>query len=171
MSSGDDRAMSADDLAARLAEALAERDEARAERDEARRERDEARNRLEARRRITGVQRPIRRRVALVSRDNVSRRVVPVDTRPIITWDWINANPDEFERLYDSRPAECPVCFVSRPREYMDAAFCADDMNVRCTHWACLDCWQQIARRDRRCPFCRDDLSAWLRGLRFYSEI
>ena len=138
MSSGDHHTV----LAARLAEALAERDEAIAERDAARRERDEA--------------------LARASRQEVRRRLASGDTRPLITDVWAAANPAEWERLCASCPAECPVCFESRPRNSMDAAFCHETMSTRCTHWACLACWQQIGRRDRRCPICHDDLTAWL---------
>jgi hypothetical protein len=36
---------------------------------------------------------------------------------------------------------------------------------TRCAHWACVGCWVRIAERDRKCPICRDDVSAWLREL------
>ena len=137
--------MSSDgDLIVRLMEALAianqvhnvrmmERDEARMERDEALRERDEA------------------------------RPVVPEDTRPLIDGGaWREAHPDEWDRLW-LRPETCPVCMeVPEPDQWNGpVTFALIGFAVRCTHWACSQCWEQIARRDRRCPICRDDLSAW----------
>ena len=37
------------------------------------------------------------------------------------------------------------------------------DVDTRCTHWLCSDCWDEIAKHDRRCPICRYDLDAWFR--------
>ena len=37
------------------------------------------------------------------------------------------------------------------------------DVPTRCTHWACVICWEEIANSDKRCPICREDLSAWIR--------
>ena len=37
------------------------------------------------------------------------------------------------------------------------------DIPTRCTHWVCVPCWARIAERDKRCPICREDLSAWIR--------
>ena len=85
------------------------------------------------------------------------------DTRPLITYEWIAANPAEWDRLYASCPGDCPVCLQPRPRDAMDAAMCHEGVHTRCTHWVCINCWEQIAGRDRRCPICRDDLSEWLR--------
>ena len=37
------------------------------------------------------------------------------------------------------------------------------DVPTRCNHWLCIGCWAEISERDRRCPICCDDLTAWLR--------
>jgi hypothetical protein len=83
------------------------------------------------------------------------------DTRPLMTLQWRHENPDEWDRHWQTRPDECPVCL-----EVPDTW--AGPMNgrnpTRCTHWACVSCWIRIAERDRKCPICRDDLSAWLRA-------
>ena len=85
------------------------------------------------------------------------------DTRPLITPQWREAHPDEWQRLWDERPEECPVCH-ERPdgvREVWDGPM-NSDVPTRCTHWACVGCWQRIAGRDRRCPICRTSLRNWL---------
>jgi hypothetical protein len=84
------------------------------------------------------------------------------DTRPLITPQWREENPEEWDRLWQTRPGECPVCFEV-PEIW------SGPMNsyipTRCAHWACVGCWVRIAERDRKCPICRDDVSAWLREL------
>ena len=83
------------------------------------------------------------------------------DTRPIITDDWREAHPNEWQRLWDDRPEECPVCH-ERP-DVWDGPM-NSDVPSRCTHWACVGCWRRIAGRDRRCPICRTSLRGWLSG-------
>ena len=81
------------------------------------------------------------------------------DTRPLITPQWLEENPEEWDRLWQ-HPGECPVC-LEVPDIWSGPMNSA--IPTRCTHWACVDCWIRIAERDRKCPICRDDLSAWLR--------
>ena len=69
---------------------------------------------------------------------------------------------EEWQRLWDSRPSECPIC-------YDDAVDIWDgpmnsDVPTRCTHWLCTQCWMKVSEDKKRCPLCRDDLSEWLDG-------
>ena len=79
------------------------------------------------------------------------------DGRPLISPEWRAEHPDEWEWL--QRPQLCPVC-----QEFIDR--CDGPMNgpvpTRCTHVACTECWEQIRRRDGRCPVCRDNRREWL---------
>ena len=82
--------------------------------------------------------------------------------RPLITPQFREQNGDEWDRLWHlNRREECPVC-LERP-DIWDGPM-NSDVPTRCTHWACVDCWDQITDRDQRCPICRDDLSEWLSG-------
>ena len=83
----------------------------------------------------------------------------PPDNRPLITDEWRAQHPEEWQRLWQ-KPEECSVCH-ERP-DIWDGPM-NSDVPTRCTHWACVTCWEEIASRDRRCPICRDDLSVWLR--------
>ena len=82
------------------------------------------------------------------------------DSRPLISPQWRAEHPEEWERLQGPQP--CPVC--------QDVEGCFGPMNgpvpTRCTHVACVECWEQIRRRDGRCPVCRDDLRDWLENAR-----
>ena len=82
------------------------------------------------------------------------------DTRPLITPRWREENGEEWDRLWNlNRTEECPVCH-EKP-DIWDGPM-NSDVATRCTHWACVFCWERIAQRDKRCPVCRDDLSEWL---------
>ena len=81
------------------------------------------------------------------------------DSRPLITSRWCDQNPEEFGRLWQ-KPAECPTCHAEP--ESWDGPL-NSDVPTRCTHWACVACWRQIAARDKRCPICRDNLTEWIR--------
>ena len=84
----------------------------------------------------------------------------PRDERPLITPQFRRENRAEWDRLWTLNEREwCPVCF-QKP-EIWDGPM-NSDTPTRCTHWACIDCWAQIAARDKRCPICRDDLSEWI---------
>ena len=82
-----------------------------------------------------------------------------VDTRPVITVAWRNENPIEWDLLWNGRNQTCPVC-LEIP-DLGDGPM-NSDIATRCTHWACVECWKQIARYDGRCPICRDDVGVWL---------
>ena len=82
------------------------------------------------------------------------------DERPLITPQFREENEAEWDRLWHSRPDECPVCH-EKP-DIWDGPM-NSDVPTRCTHWACTECWDQVTDRDQRCPICRDDLSVWLR--------
>ena len=82
------------------------------------------------------------------------------DTRPLITPLFREQHPDEWQRLWDQQPrTECPVCHEIP--DILDGPM-NSDIPTRCNHWVCVDCWSQIAERNRRCPICRDDLDMWL---------
>lgn len=36
-----------------------------------------------------------------------------------------------------------------------------------CNHYLCASCWGEVARHDQRCPFCRTDVSEWIRRYLF----
>ena len=82
------------------------------------------------------------------------------DDRPLITAQWRDQHPDEWQRLWHQCPTECPVCH-EKP-DIWDGPM-NSDVPTRCTHWICVGCWAEISQRDRRCPICRDDLTVWLR--------
>ena len=85
------------------------------------------------------------------------------DTRPLIDNAWRVANREEWQRLWDATPAECPVCFMAADHPAMIWAGPMDaDIPTRCTHWLCVECWREISQRDMRCPLCRDDVSQYL---------
>jgi hypothetical protein len=85
------------------------------------------------------------------------------DTRPLIDAAWRAANPQEWQRLWDATPAECPVCFMPGDHPAMIwSGPMSGDFPTRCTHFLCVECWVMIAQTDKRCPQCRDDLSEWL---------
>ena len=88
-----------------------------------------------------------------------SRASRSADTRPLITPQFREAHPDEWQRLWDQRPAECPVCHETP--DIWDGPM-NSDVPTRCTHWACDGCWERIAHRDRRCPICGTSLRGWL---------
>ena len=84
------------------------------------------------------------------------------DGRPLITPQLRELNQEEWDRLWNlNRTEECPVCH-EKPDIWTGPM--NSDVPTRCTHWACVGCWDQIADRDQRCPICRDDLSEWLSG-------
>jgi hypothetical protein len=81
------------------------------------------------------------------------------DQRPLITPQFREQNEEEWNRLWNNRSDQCPVC--QETPDIWDGPM-NSDVPTRCTHWACVICWDQITARDRRCPICRDDLSEWL---------
>ena len=82
-----------------------------------------------------------------------------MDTRPLITPRMQVENTQEWDRLWRlNMTEECPVCH-EKP-DIWDGPM-NSDVPTRCTHWACMICWERIARRDKRCPICRDDLTDW----------
>ena len=82
------------------------------------------------------------------------------DDRPLITPQLRRENRAEWDRLWTlNKPDECPVCHEDP--DIWDGPM-NSDVPTRCTHWACLGCWAEIAARDKRCPICRDDLSVWI---------
>ena len=82
------------------------------------------------------------------------------DTRPLITPLMREHSPQEWDRLWNlNRTEECCVCH-EKP-DIWDGPM-NSEVPTRCTHWACVCCWQRIAGRDRRCPICREDLSEWI---------
>ena len=84
------------------------------------------------------------------------------DPRPLITPLWRKANGAEWARLWQ-KPAECPVCHENplATGDLWDGPM-TSDLPTRCTHWACIECWRQIASADRRCPVCHEGLGEWL---------
>ena len=83
------------------------------------------------------------------------------DTRPLVTPHMRVTNRLEWERLWDlHKTGDCPVCH-EKPDIWNGPM--NSDVPTRCIHWACTSCWEMIAERDRRCPICREDLSAWFR--------
>ena len=84
------------------------------------------------------------------------------DSRPLITPHLKDTDRQEWDRLWVLyRDPECPVC-LEKP-EINDSPM-NSDVPTRCLHWACTRCWAEIRMRDRRCPVCREDLSAWFRN-------
>jgi hypothetical protein len=83
----------------------------------------------------------------------------PRDERPLITPQFREENEEEWDRLWNNRPDECPVCHESP--DIWDGPM-NSGIPTRCTHWACTECWKQISGFDKRCPICRDDLREWL---------
>ena len=85
----------------------------------------------------------------------------PVDTRPIVSRRLQDENPEEWRRLWDLNRTggQCDVCH--EVPDVLDTPM-NSDIPTRCTHWLCVRCWDRIARGDRRCPTCRDDLTNWL---------
>ena len=82
------------------------------------------------------------------------------DTRLLITPSMREQKREEWERLWDlNKTQECPVC-LEKP-DIWDGPM-NSDIDTRCTHWACVHCWERIAQHDKRCPVCRDDLTDWL---------
>ena len=82
------------------------------------------------------------------------------DDRPLITPQLRRENRAEWDRLWTlNKPDECPVCHEDP--DIWDGPM-NSDVPTRCTHWACIGCWAEIAARDKRCPICRDDLSVWI---------
>ena len=90
------------------------------------------------------------------------------DTRPLITPQWVDENPEEFRHIWTARPETCPICLG-------DPAVWDGPMNssipTRCTHWLCVQCWGRIAGLDRRCPLCREDLHVWLQRFGAANEV
>ena len=82
------------------------------------------------------------------------------DSRPLITPEWREQNPVEWERLWQ-HPESCPVC-LDENVDIWDGPM-NSGIATRCTHWLCVECWKNVSRRDMRCPLCRDYLGAWLR--------
>jgi len=84
------------------------------------------------------------------------------DSRPVVTPHLMDTDRQEWDRLWDLHSeTECPVC-LEMP-EISDGPM-NSDVPTRCLHWACMRCWAEIRVRDRRCPVCREDLSAWFRN-------
>jgi hypothetical protein len=87
-----------------------------------------------------------------------------MDTRPLITPRMQVENTREWDRLWRlNKTEECPVCH-EKP-DIWDGPM-NSGVPTRCTHWACVSCWERIARRDKRCPICRDDLTDWFASWR-----
>jgi hypothetical protein len=84
------------------------------------------------------------------------------DTRPMITRGWRVDNVEEFARLLLAYTTTCPICIRTPVRCVGPIHGTVHDMPTRCTHMVCCPCWEAIAVRDRKCPFCRDDVSEWL---------
>ena len=84
-----------------------------------------------------------------------------VDDRPLITPQWREQHPDEWQRLWDQQARN------ERPVRHEKPDIWDGPMNssvpTRCNYFACVGCWVEISQRDRRCPICRDDLTVWLR--------
>lgn len=72
------------------------------------------------------------------------------------------ASPERWQQIWDdSKVSECPICTFAPPHIVFDGPM-NSDVPTRCTHWACTDCWDQLARRrDFHCPLCRDCLAEW----------
>ena len=84
-----------------------------------------------------------------------------LDTRPLISPLMRAQNPEEWHRLFNLHPRRGP-CDVCHEVPVIWAGPVNSEIPTRCTHWLCTDCWSRIARGDKRCPTCRDDLSQWL---------
>lgn len=92
---------------------------------------------------------------------HVFRGLHEPDNRPLLTPLWREEHPEEWQRLWDQQPRDqCPVC-LEKP-DIWDGPM-NSGVPTRCNHFACVDCWGKIFKRDRRCPICRDNLSLWLR--------
>ena len=87
------------------------------------------------------------------------KSIVAMDSRPFITPRMRQENRQEWDRLWHLNQIElCPVCH-EKP-DIRDGPM-NSDVPTRCTHWACVICWERIAHHDKRCPVCRDDLTNW----------
>jgi hypothetical protein len=101
---------------------------------------------------------PARRR-----RARANRPTPPTDTRPLMTPKWCVDNADEYGRRYGAYPDECPICLRENVECYGPIhGILGRCIPTRCTHMACCPCWSAISSGDRKCPFCRDDVSDWL---------
>ena len=90
------------------------------------------------------------------------------DTRPLITPRMREENKQEWDRLWHlNKTEECPVCH-EKPDIWNGPM--NSDVPTRCTHWACVGCWERIEENDKRCPVCRDDLTDWFEWKREISE-
>jgi hypothetical protein len=85
------------------------------------------------------------------------------DTRPLMTEQWCADNVEEFNHVIADHDYACQICF-REPVLLVGPIhnFCTNWIPTRCTHMACCPCWAGVAARDRKCPFCRDDVSEWL---------
>jgi hypothetical protein len=117
-----------------------------------------------------------RRRVAAkaVAKAVAKARPMPpsTDTRPLMTPQWRLDNADEFGRLYLAYPTTCPICVRAPVHCFgpIHGTIGPQCIPTRCTHMMCCPCWIAVSERDRKCPFCRDDVSEWL-SLKFPSML
>ena len=108
-----------------------------------------------------------------------------MEERPLITKEWRDANLETYRKITQT-PDECPICYRGRRDrpdiEPLPRFVCFDSplrnglcipegKPVRCTHWACDECWNKIKKENRRCPICRDDLTCWFEHTRITSGL
>ena len=79
-----------------------------------------------------------------------------MDTRPLLTKDWKEENPEEWERI-SSNAEHCPIC-LQTPQKWDGP--CLGDVPTRCSHLLCENCWEMLP--ESKCPLCRDDISEWI---------
>ena len=108
-----------------------------------------------------------------------------MEERPLITKEWRDANLETYGKIQQT-PDECPICYRGRrdrpdieplPRFVCFNSPLSNGLGnrggepVRCTHWACTECWDKIKIGNRRCPICRDDLTCWFEHTRITSGL
>jgi hypothetical protein len=104
-----------------------------------------------------------RRRVTAMAKAKARAMPAPsTDTRPLMTPQWCLDNEVEFQRRRDDRPLVCPICLDESHCAGPIDGFRTTHVSTRCTHMMCSLCWGRVYLRDRKCPFCRDDVSEWL---------
>jgi hypothetical protein len=110
-----------------------------------------------------------RRRVAARAKAKAKAMPAPsTDTRPLMTVQWCLDNVDEFNRRLRDRPPACPICCNDRYCIGPVQGHGGVHIPTRCAHRLCGPCWGAVSVRDRKCPFCRDDVGIWLSLLTAY---
>ena len=81
-----------------------------------------------------------------------------------ITKAWCAENPERYHEL--AQPPECcPLCTEAFSDDRPANSPLLGDSASRCRHWACEACWLHLMNGHPstwKCPWCREDLRAWM---------